>query len=197
MHDGKVLNMKMYLRRTSTVAIIALAIFLSGEGRGENPNTKGSTNMKITSPAFQEGGEIPAKFSRDGGNRNPALDISGTPSESKSLVLIVDDPDAPVGLFTHWLVWNIDPKTTEIAEHSVPNGAVQGTNDFPGAQYDGPQPPSGTHRYYFRIFALDQTLNLRAGAKRKELDAAIKDHAIGQGQLMWRFTPKEFTPDCW
>ena len=190
MHDGKVLNMKMYLRRTSTVAIIALAIFLSGEGRGENPKTKGSTNMKITSPAFQEGGEIPAKFSRDGGNRNPALDISGTPSESKSLVLIVDDPDAPVGLFTHWLVWNIDPKTTEIAEHSVPNGAVQGTNDFPGAQYDGPQPPSGTHRYYFRIFALDQTLNLRAGAKRKELDAAMKGHVIAQGELMGRYAKK-------
>ena len=146
--------------------------------------------MKITSPAFQEGGEIPAKFSRDGGNRNPALDISGTPSESKSLVLIVDDPDAPVGLFTHWLVWNIDPKTTEIAEHSVPSGAVQGTNDFPGARYDGPQPPSGTHRYYFRIFALDQALNLHPGAKRKELDTAMKGHVIAQSELMGRYTKK-------
>src|SRR5256714_2094606 len=190
MHDGKVLNMKMYLRRTSTVAIIALAIFLSGEGRGENPNTKGSTNMKITSPAFQEGGEIPAKFSRDGGNRNPALDISGTPSESKSLVLIVDDPDAPVGLFTHWLVWNIDPKTTEIAEHSVPNGAVQGTNDYPNLGYGGPQPPSGTHRYYFKIFALDRMLDLKSGAKRRELDAAMQGHVIAQGELMGRYSKK-------
>src|SRR5438045_3016480 len=150
----------------------------------------GGAKMKITSSAFQEGGNIPSKFSRDGGNVNPPLRVEGTPANAKSLVLIVDDPDAPVGLFTHWLVWNIDPKTTDIAEHSVPRGAVQGTNDFPGAHYDGPQPPSGTHRYYFRFFALDQTLSLRAGAKRKELDAAIKDHAIGQGQLMGRFTKK-------
>src|SRR5438045_5976237 len=120
----------------------------------------GGAKMKITSSAFQEGGNIPSKFSRDGGNVNPPLRVEGTPANAKSLVLIVDDPDAPVGLFTHWLVWNIDPKTTEIAEHSVPSGAVQGTNDFPGARYDGPQPPSGTHRYYFRIFALDQALNL-------------------------------------
>jgi Raf kinase inhibitor-like YbhB/YbcL family protein len=189
MHDGKVLNMKMYLR-ISAVAIVGLTIFLGSDGRGENPKTTGSTNMKITSSIFQEGGEIPAKFSRDGGNANPALHISGTPSESKSLVLIVDDPDAPVGLFTHWLVWNIDPKTTEIAERSVPSGAVQGTNDFPGARYDGPQPPSGTHRYYFRIFALDQTLNLHAGAKRKELDAAMKGHVIAQSELMGRYTKK-------
>ena len=146
--------------------------------------------MKITSPAFQEGGTIPEKFSKNGQNVNPELRIEGAPAEARSLALIVDDPDAPVGLFTHWLVWNIDPKTTDIAEHSVPRGAVQGTNDFPGAHYDGPQPPSGTHRYYFRFFALDQTLSLRAGAKRKELDAAIKDHAIGQGQLMGRFTKK-------
>src|SRR3989442_5317577 len=134
----------------------------------------GGLKMTISSPAFQEGGTIPEKFSKNGQNFNPELRIEGAPAEAKSLALIVDDPDAPVGLFTHWLVWNIDPKTTEIAENSVPKGAVQRTNDFPGAQYDGPQPPSGTHRYYFRIFALDQTLNLRAGAKRKELDAAMK-----------------------
>jgi len=182
--------MKMYLPRTSTIAIVALTIFLGSDGRGENQNAKGSTNMKITSPAFREGGSIPPKFSRDGGNANPELDISGAPAEAKSLVLIVDDPDAPVGLFTHWLIWNIDPKTTTIAEQSVPAGAVQGTNDFPGARYDGPQPPSGTHRYYFKVFALDQKLDLGAGAKRKQLDAAMSGHVIAQGQLMARFTKK-------
>src|SRR6266536_6614208 len=115
----------------------------------------GGAKMKITSSAFQEGSDIPSKFSRDGGNVNPPLRLEGAPTNAKSLVLIVDDPDAPGGLFTHWLVWNIDPKTTEIAENSVPKGALQGTNDFPGRGYDGPQPPSGTHRYYFKIFALD------------------------------------------
>ena len=150
----------------------------------------GGAKMKITSSAFQEGGDIPSKFSRDGGNVNPPLRIEGTPENAKSLVLIVDDPDAPVGLFTHWLVWNIDPKTTRIAERSVPGGAVQGTNDFPGARYDGPQPQSGTHRYYFRVFALDQTLKLPAGTKRTELDAAMKGHVIAQGELMGRFTKK-------
>jgi Raf kinase inhibitor-like YbhB/YbcL family protein len=148
----------------------------------------GGAKMKITSSAFQEGGEIPSKFSRDGGNVNPLLRFEGTPTNAKSLVLIVDDPDAPVGLFTHWLVWNIDPKTTEIPERGVPKGAVQGTNDYPNLGYGGPQPPSGTHRYYFKIFALDQTLDLRSGAKRQEVDKAMSGHVIAQGQLMGRYS---------
>src|SRR5437899_4245075 len=150
----------------------------------------GGAKMKITSSAFQEGSDIPSKFSRDGGNVNPPLRFEGTPPNAKSLVLIVDDPDAPVGLFTHWLVWNIDPKTTQIAENSVPKGAVQGTNDFPGQRYDGPQPPSGTHRYYFKIFAFDRMLDLKAGAKRREVDAAMKGHVIAQGELMGRYSNK-------
>ena len=144
--------------------------------------------MKITSSAFQEGGDNPSKFSRDGQNINPALRIEGTSSNAKSLLLIMDDPDAPVGLFTHWLVWNIGPKTTEIAEKSVPKGAVQGTNDYPTLGYGGPQPPSGTHRYYFKIFALDQMLDLKAGAKRAEVDAAMRGHVIAQGELMGRYS---------
>lgn len=150
----------------------------------------GGVKMKITSSAFQEGGDIPSKFSRDGQDINPALRIEGTPSNAKSLLLIMDDPDAPVGLFTHWLVWNIDPKTTEIAEKSVPKAGVQGTNDYPSPGYGGPQPPSGTHRYYFKIFALDQLLDLKAGAKRAEVDAAMRGHVLGQGELMARYSKK-------
>jgi len=146
--------------------------------------------MRISSPAFQEGGTIPEKFSKNGQNISPELKIEGAPSEAKSLALIVDDPDAPVGLFTHWLVWNIDPKATEIAEGSVPQGGVQGTNDFPSQHYDGPQPPSGSHRYYFKIFALDKTLDLKAGAKRREVDAAMKGHIMAQGQLMGKYAKK-------
>ena len=147
--------------------------------------------MKITSSAFQEGGTIPDKFSKSGQNVNPPLRMEGAPAEAKSLLLIMDDPDAPVGLFTHWLVWNIDPKTTEIAENSVPKGAVQGTNDYPNPGYGGPQPPSGTHRYYFKIFALDQILDLKSGAKRAEVDAAMRGHVIAQGELMGRYSHKK------
>ena len=97
---------------------------------------------------------------------------------------------APVGLFTHWLVWNIEPKTTEITEGRAPSGSVQGKNDFGDVSYGGPQPPSGTHRYYFKIFALDKTLDLPPGGKRKELDKAMNGHVIAQGQLMGRYSHK-------
>jgi len=171
--------MKIIITVGCTFAAAAMVALAAGGGK-----------MKITSSAFQEGGTIPEKFSKNGQNANPGLRIEGVPAEAKSLALIVDDPDAPVGLFTHWLVWNIDPKTTEIGENDVPKGAAQGTNDFPGQHYDGPQPPSGTHRYYFKIFALDQTLNLKPGAKRREVDVALKGHVIGQGELMGKYSKK-------
>jgi Raf kinase inhibitor-like YbhB/YbcL family protein len=151
----------------------------------------GGANMKITSSVFQEGGNIPSKFTCDGADVNPALRFEGAPAEAKSLALIVDDPDAPSGLFTHWLVWNMDPKTIEITEGSVTENAVQGTNDFPKTGYGGPCPPSGTHRYYFKIFALDQMLDLKAGAKRAEVDTAMRGHVIAQGQLMGRYARKK------
>ena len=147
--------------------------------------------MKITSSAFQEGGNIPSKFTCDGADVNPALRFEGAPVEAKSLALIVDDPDAPSGLFTHWLAWNIDPKTTDVAENSAPAKAVQGTNDFPKTGYGGPCPPSGTHRYFFKIFALDQMLDLKAGAKRAEVDAAMRGHVIAQGELMGRYSKQK------
>jgi Raf kinase inhibitor-like YbhB/YbcL family protein len=150
----------------------------------------GGGTMKVTSSVFSEGGTIPDKYAKDHDNVNPPLRIEGTPTEAKSLLLIMDDPDAPVGLFTHWLIWNIDPKTTEIAENSVPKGAVQGTNDYSNLGYGGPQPPSGTHRYYFKVFALDRTLDLKSGAKRKEVEAAMRGHVIAQGELMGRYSHK-------
>ena len=146
--------------------------------------------MKITSSAFSEGGNIPGKFTCDGSNTSPPLKIEGVPAEAKALALIVDDPDAPGGLFTHWLVWNIDPKTESIAEGSSPTG-IEGRSGFGKTGYGGPCPPSGTHRYFFKVFALDQQLDLKAGASRKELDAAMKGHVIGQAQLMGRYARKK------
>jgi Raf kinase inhibitor-like YbhB/YbcL family protein len=161
------------------IALVALASFAAGEAK-----------MKITSSAFQEGGNIPSKFTCDGGDSSPPLQIAEIPSGAKSLVLVVDDPDAPSGLFTHWIVWNISPQTNAIAEGSAPKG-VQGTSDFGKSDYGGPCPPSGTHRYYFKIFALDRELNLPSGTKRNQLDAAMKGHVVAQGELMGRYSRKK------
>jgi len=149
-----------------------------------------ASSISITSSSFQAGGDIPAKFACDGTNVSPALQIGGVPNEAKSLVLIVDDPDAPRGLFTHWIIWNIDPKTTRIAENSAPAAGVQGTNDFGKRNYGGPCPPSGTHRYFFKIFALDTKLELKPNARRAELDAAMRGHVLAQGELMGRYSHK-------
>ncbi|HTG51481.1 MAG TPA: YbhB/YbcL family Raf kinase inhibitor-like protein [Candidatus Tectomicrobia bacterium] len=150
----------------------------------------GGTAMKITSSAFHEGSNIPSKFTCDGSDASPPLQITGVPSEAKSLVLIADDPDAPSGLFTHWLVWNIPPQTSSIAEGSAPKG-VHGANDFGKSGYGSPCPPSGTHRYSFKIFALDSALELRSGAKRSQVDAAMKGHVIAQGELVGRYARKK------
>jgi len=148
----------------------------------------GGGKMKITTTAFQEGGNIPSKFTCDGADANPPLRFEGVSAEAKSLALIVDDPDAPGGLFTHWLVWNIDPKTTAVEENSAPSNSVQGKNDFGKSGYGGPCPPSGTHRYFFKIFALDRQLDLAAGSKRAQLDAQMRGHIIAQGELMGRYS---------
>jgi Raf kinase inhibitor-like YbhB/YbcL family protein len=150
----------------------------------------GGAKMKITSSAFQEGANIPSQFTCDGAGTSPPLQIADIPSEAKSLALIVDDPDAPSGLFTHWMVWNIPPQTSAVGEGNTPKG-VQGTNDFGKSGYGGPCPPSGTHRYYFKIFALDRELDLPFGAKRGQVDAAMKGHVVAQGELMGRYSRKK------
>ena len=166
----------------SGVVVILLAVIASFAAEG--------AKMKITSFAFQEGGNIPSKFTCDGSDISPPLQITGVPSEAKSLVLIADDPDAPSGLFTHWLIWNIPPQTNSISEGSAPKG-VHGTNDFGKPDYKGPCPPPGTHRYSFKIYALDRELDLRGGAKRSQLDAAMKGHVVAQGVLVGRYARKK------
>ena len=166
----------------SGVVVILLAVIASFAAEG--------AKMKITSSAFQEGGNIPSKFTCDGSDTSPPLQITGVPSEAKSLALITDDPDAPSGLFTHWLVWNIPPQTNSIAEGSAPKG-MDGTNDFGKSGYRGPCPPPGTHRYSFKIFALDRELDLSSAAKRSQVDAAMKGHVIAQGELIGRYVRKK------
>jgi hypothetical protein len=163
---------------------LALAIFVG------ILNINAASSISITSPSFEAAGDIPAKFTCHGTNVSPELQISSVPNEAKSLVLIVDDPDAPRGLFTHWIVWNIDPKTIRVAENSAPTAGVQGTNDFSKRNYGGPCPPFGTHRYFFKIFALDTKLELKSSARRAELDAAMRGHVLAQGELMGRYSHK-------
>lgn len=152
-----------------------------------NKESMVQSSLSISSPVFDSGGGIPVKYTCDGANVNPPLTISGVPEEAKSLALIVDDPDTPSGTWTHWLLWNIDPATNEIAENSVPVGSVVGTNDFGDASYGGPCPPSGVHRYYFRIFALDDTLDLSSASKRAQLESSTSQHILAQGELMGKY----------
>jgi len=139
--------------------------------------------MKITNSAFPEGGNIPSKFTCDGSDTSPPLQITGVPSEAKSLVLIADDPDAPGGLFTHWLVWNIPPQTNSIPEGAAPKG-VQGTNDFGKSGYGGPCPPIGRHRYFFKLYALDAVLPNLGQLSKTKLEASMKPHVIARAELI-------------
>jgi Raf kinase inhibitor-like YbhB/YbcL family protein len=140
--------------------------------------------MTITSPVFSHMGMIPPKYTCNGENVNPPLIIENIPEGTKSLALIVDDPDAPVGIWVHWLLWNIRPDHDEIAENSVPRGALQGTNDFRKLSYGGPCPPSGTHRYFFKLFALDTLLTLEPGARKDELEKAMSGHILEKAEII-------------
>lgn len=154
-------------------------------GKGdENMNIQ---NIKVSSSAFAANGSIPGKYTCDGANVNPPLEFEGIPEEAESLVLIVDDPDAPMKTFTHWLIWNIEP-VAKIEEDSIPG--VEGRNDFKKIGYGGPCPPSGTHRFFFRVYALDRQLELKAGAGRKDLENEMIGHIIAEGELMGKYSKK-------
>jgi len=140
--------------------------------------------MNISSPAFTDNAAIPSKYTCDGEDINPELEISDVPEKAKSLVLIADDPDAPVGLWIHWLIWNIDPKTTSIEENSVPDGAQEGTTSFGKTGYGGPCPPDKEHRYFFKLYALDTTLSLDSNETKEELESAMEGHIIDQTELV-------------
>ena len=148
--------------------------------------------MIITSPAFSHNGQVPKKYTCDGEDINPPLVLGGVPESAKSLVLIVDDPDAPRGTlrlgsgqaWVHWTVWNINPQTTAIAENGVPTDAVEGTTDFGRTGWGGPCPPSGTHRYFFKIYALKTSLDLPSTARKTDLEKAMEGHILDQAELI-------------
>lgn len=137
--------------------------------------------LKVTSRAFSRKGMIPAQYTCDGEDINPPLDLGPVPAEAKSLVLIVEDPDAPAGTWLHWLVWNI-PVTHHLHEQEIPG--EQGLNDFGRNTYGGPCPPSGTHRYFFKVYALDDLIDLPDGSTRREVEDAMRDHILAYGELV-------------
>ena len=140
--------------------------------------------MQLKSSAFSPNGPIPARYTCDGQNINPPLTISEVPETARSLVLICDDPDAPGKTWVHWTVWNIDPKTSDILEGNIPADAVQGLTDFGAVGYGGPCPPSGTHRYFFKLYALDADLTLTYQAKKEDIEKAMEGHSLDQTQLI-------------
>lgn len=140
--------------------------------------------MKIISPSFEHNQNIPSKYTCDGKNVNPPLKFVDIPSNAKSLVLIVDDPDAPSKTWVHWVVFNIDPKASGIEENSKPTTRIEGMTDFGRTGWGGPCPPSGTHRYFFKLYALDSVLNLTSGSGKKEVEDAMKGHVLVSSELI-------------
>jgi Raf kinase inhibitor-like YbhB/YbcL family protein len=142
-----------------------------------------SEAMKISSPAFESGGKIPKEYTCDGKTVNPPLKIENAPLSTKSFALVFDDIDAPRGTYVHWIVWNMDPGLKEMRESSVPEGVVQGMNDFKKRNYGGPCPPGRAHRYVFKIYALDTVLNLNPNSTKKDLEKAMEGHVLSRAEL--------------
>ncbi len=138
--------------------------------------------LTVKSPSFQHISAIPKKYSCDGEGTNPPVTIEGIPKEAKSIALVMDDPDAPGGTFDHWVVWNIPPFTTKITEHSVPG--IEGLNSARKQGYTGPCPPSGTHRYFFKVYALNTELNLGPKTTKRDLEKAMQGHILAKGELI-------------
>jgi hypothetical protein len=148
--------------------------------------------IKISSAVFENNGLIPVKYTCDGDDISPPLRWEAVPAGAKSIAVICDDPDAPMGTFVHWVLFNLPADTRELAEKipadkTLANGAKQGTSDFGSIGYGGPCPPSGTHRYFFKIYALDKEVDLPAGANKRQLVKAMEGHILDEGQVIGKY----------
>jgi len=159
---------------------------------GSRAQVKGESKMEITSSAFKNGARIPTKHSCDGVDVSPSLAWSKLPAGTKNLALICDDPDAPMGTWVHWVIYDIPASFTGLPEKLPPlkevaGGAKQGMNDFRAIGYGGPCPPSGEHRYFFKLYALDAPTGLKPGATKAQLLAAMKGHILAEAELMGKY----------
>jgi len=176
------------------IIVALLALFSSFYISAQNETKLGGGKMEITfrSTAFKEGEFIPKKYTCDGENVSPPLEWNGIPAATKSIALICDDPDAPMGTWVHWVVFNIPASANKLNEkissHKVlEDGTAQGNNDFRKIGYGGPCPPGGIHRYFFKIYALDKRVELAPGAIKKELIKEMEGHILAEGKLMGKY----------
>jgi len=177
------------------ILVPALASCQSRRDPAASTNVGKTMQIKVTSSAFVDGGLIPAKYTCDGTNVSPPVSWTNIPTAAKTIALICDDPDARARVWVHWVLFNLPASITELAENVPPDknlgtGAKQGTNDFGKIGYGGPCPPSGTHRYYFKLYALDTELELPAGATKPQLLEAMKGHILAEGQLIGKYSRK-------
>jgi Raf kinase inhibitor-like YbhB/YbcL family protein len=198
-------SLKNISRRESTMTskifyllLFSLLIFSCGQKDETKPisnqtKQEKAMELKITSSAFEESGMIPKNFTCDGDNVSPELSWSGSPAETKSFALICDDPDAPAGIWVHWVVYNIPGNAKGIPEavstdKQLYNGTIQGLNSSRKTGYSGPCPPGGTHRYFFKVYALDTTLTIQGDVTKDILLESMKGHILAQGELMGKYT---------
>ena len=173
--------------------LLVPALLAAHADASSHPSKKGGHMLQLTSSSFQPEGNIPRQFTCEGEDISPDLTWKNAPSGTKSFALIVHDPDAPrAGGFTHWVVYNISAKVTHIPQaapkgEKLPGGGIQGKNDFGQTGYLGPCPPSGTHRYYFYLYALDTELKLPSGATKDDVEKAIKGHVLEKAELMGKY----------
>lgn len=189
--------------KTVRFCLLLLAAIMLSSCKGETPSSNNvqpsnqatggkKAQMKVTSKAFQDGGMIPKQYTCEGANISPPLAWDVVPEKTKSIALVTEDPDAPGKTFIHWVAFNIPASARELpenipAQENISGGGRQGTNDFKKVGYGSPCPPSGTHRYYFKLYALDTELTLDSSATKDQLLKAIDGHVLGEGQLMGKY----------
>ena len=177
------------IRQTLLAVLLPAAGMLLPPGGDASGKEANAMDLQLTSPAFQEGKDIPSRFTCDGEDLSPALQWSDPPEGTESFALIMDDPDAPVGTWDHWIVFDLPASARGLPDgvpggESLPDGGTHGKNSWGRTEYGGPCPPGGTHRYFFKLYALDTRLGLDPGAGKKSLLAALEGHVLAQGQLM-------------
>lgn len=179
------------------IAIISIIIILAAAfiyakffilEKPDNLETGGENTMKIKSSAFENNQELPQKYGYKFSNVNPPFSIEGIPVNAKTIVIICDDPDAPSGDFVHWLVFNIPSSSSIMKIDENFKTGINGRNDFGNNRYDGPSPPSGTHRYFFKFYSLDSSLSLVAGASKKDIEKAMQGHILAKGEIIGLFS---------
>lgn len=189
------------MRRVEAVSALVVLAFFACTNRPPpvaqapvtSPTQEQKMEIKLTSSAFKEGEAIPRQYTCDGVNISPPLEWSGAPKTAKTVAIIADDPDAPAGTWVHWVLYNLPAENIGLVENvpateTMKAGGLQGKNDFGKIGYGGPCPPSGTHRYFFKIYALDAELPLKAGATKADLEKAMQGHTLAQGQLMGTYS---------